>query len=602
LLELGAHILTIAHSDPTFTVESGRVLVRETTRLHGLEVRIRSIGYDTIDPKHATEIFLREGLLNDDLQVPHRFLEHNRALRDKVEVLRTRLRSGVYLDLDEALYRFYASRLENVSSVHDLNRVVRERIGREPNFLCLREEDLLGDLPEDFDRRAFPDTATLENSALPLRYAYKPGKPEDGVTLRLAPGQAKLLQPGMLDWLVPGHLEEKILLLLRGLAKDVRKQLLPIPEKAAAIAHTLKPTHSTLVESLAAHLEKHYGVRTFPSDWAEADIPEHLRVRVEVVGTDEKPIVATRDVAQVQSLLAEREREAAQKPSRDVADAWRRACAQWERSGLETWTLDAPPPERVVVTEAAGLTVYAYPGLRIEPGGIALRLFKTPEEARRDRVAALEQFFTHDLRYELSWLDRDMKDVAKLGPLAVSLAPIETLKQHVKEHLRRHLCARHVEPLTRENFARATAAAKEESKGLLWRLLNQVETILKLRLELALQKPPPPDLGRIVPSDFLLRTPHAQLTQLPRYLRAVQVRARKARENPARDAERAGAVARMEARVAALAKANKLTETTRDELRWLLEELRVSIFAQELGTAYPVSEKRVEKRLAELGG
>jgi ATP-dependent helicase HrpA len=466
----------------------------------------------------------------------------------------------------------------------------------------MREEDLLGDLPEDFDREAFPDTAKLENSALPLRYAYRPGQAEDGVTLRLAPGQAKLLQPGMLDWLVPGHLEEKILLLLRGLAKDVRKQLLPIPEKAVAIARTLKPTHGTLVESLAAHLEKHYGVRTFPTDWAGAEIPEHLRVRVEVVGTDDKPIAAARDVAQVKALLAEQERAAALKPSRDVADAWRRACAQWERIGLETWAFDAAPPDRVVVTETAGLSVYAYPGLRLEPEGVALRLFRTPEEASTDHAAALERFFAHELRYELSWLDRDLKDVARLGPAAVSLTPIDVLKAHVKEHLRRHLCARTVEPLTKANFTKAAAAAKEESKGLLWRLLDQLEPILKLRLELALQKPPPPDLARIVPPDFVRHTPHAQLKHLPRYLRALQVRARKSRENPARDAERAAMIARLDTRVTALAKTKKITSTMRDELRWMLEELRVSIFAQELGTAFPVSEKRVEKRLADLGG
>ncbi len=601
LLEIGAHVCAVAYGEPTFIVESGRVLVRETTRLHGLEVRTRRVGYGTVNPAHATEIFIREGLLNDDLRLPHRFLEHNRALRDKVEVLRTRLRSGAYLDLDESYYRFYAARLQDVSSVHDLNRVIRDHIARDPDFLCLREEDLLGELPEDFDRTAFPDTAQLENFALPLRYAYKPGQPEDGVTLRLAPGQVKTLQPGMLDWLVPGHLEEKVLLLLRGLPKNIRKQLLPIPEKSAAIARALKPTHPTLVESLAAHLEECYRVRTFPTDWAPIALPEHLRVRVEVVGTDEQPIAAGRDVTQVQTLLAEQERAAAHQPTRDVADAWRQSCTRWERPHLETWNLD-PPPERITVTETAGLSVYAYPGLRLERDGVALRLFKTPEEARMDHAAALERFFEHELRYELSWLDRDLKDVARLGPLAVSLAPIETLKAHVKEHLRRHLCVRAVEPLSRENFRQSVAVAKEESKGLLWRLLDQLEVILKLRLELALQQPAPADLVRIVPPDFLLRRQYRQLQHVPRYLRAVQVRARKQRENPGRDAERAASITRLETRVTAVVKTKGLPAPTRDELHWMLEELRVSIFAQELGTAFPISEKRMEKRLAELGG
>lgn len=608
LLDVGAHACKVAHSEPTFTVESGRVLVRETTRLHGLEVRVRRVGYGLINPKHATEIFIREGLLNLELQLPHRFLEHNRALRDKVEVLRTRLRGGSYLDLDEAYFRFYASRLEGVSSIHDLNRHIRDRIAREPDVLCMREEDLLGDLPADFDRAAFPDKVELQNFALPLRYAYKPGQEEDGVTVRLEPAQARHLQPGMLDWLVPGHLEEKIDHLLRALPKELRKQLLPIGEKAAAIARVLRPTHPTLPESLAAHLEKHYGVRTFPSDWHPEEIPAHLRVRVEVVGTDARPIAAARDLDQVRTLLAEQERAAAQKPDSAVVDAWRKACASLERTSLETWTFDALP-ERIQVTEVAGLAVYGYPGLRVEPAGVALRLFKTPEESRFDLAAALRRFFEHELRYELSWLDRDLKDVARLGPLAVTLAPLATLKENIREHLRRHLCARAITPLTREAFQKAAAAARDESKGLLFRVVDQLKGILDLRHELVLAatKPPykdyPRDLARLVPADFPLRTPHAQLKHLPRYLRAMQARARKAKENPLRDAERGVGLARLETRLAALEKSPRAAATAaaREEIGWLMEELRVSLFAQELGTALPVSEKRIEARLAEIG-
>ncbi len=613
LLDVGAHACTVSHSEPTFTVESGRVLVRETTRLHGLEVRMRRIGYGTINPKHATEIFIREGLLNPELQLPHRFLEHNRALRDKVEVLRTRLRGGTHVDLDEAYYRFYASRLENVASIHDLNRFIRDRIARDPDVLCLREEDLLGDLPQDFDRAAFPDRVDLENFALPLRYAYKPGQEEDGVTVRLEPAQARKLQPGMLDWLVPGHLEEKIDHLLRALPKEIRKQLLPIGEKSAAIARVLRPTHPTLPESLAAHLEKHYSVRTFPSDWHPEEIPAHLRVRVEVVGTEadgsKRALAASRDLDHVRTLLAEKERAAAQRPDSAVAEAWRRACAAWERTGLETWTFDALP-ERIQIAETGGLAIHAHPGLRLEPAGVALRLFKTPEEARLDLSSAVRRFLEHELRYELGWLDRDLKDVARLGPLAVTLAPLATLKENIREHLRRHLCDRPVAPLTREAFLAVATAAREESKGLLFRVLDQLGTILTLRNDLALEAAKPAyrdharDLARLVPPDFPLRTPHAQLRHLPRFLRAMQSRARKARENPARDTERAAALTRLETRLAALARSPRAAATAaaRDEISWLLEELRVSLFAQELGTAVPVSEKRVEARLAEIGG
>jgi ATP-dependent helicase HrpA len=603
VLELGAHVLAVSHSEPTFTLESGRVLARETTRLHGLELRIRSVGYDKIDAKRATEIFIREGLLNDELKLPLRFLEHNRRVRDKVEVLRTRMRSGAYLDLDQAMYRFYGDRLEDVSSVHDLNRVVRARIGREPDFLCVREEDLLGDLPADFDRAAFPDRVELSNSALPIHYAYKPGQENDGVTLRLAPGQVGAVSSGMLDWLVPGHLEEKILALLRGLPKDVRRRLIPMPEAAARLAREVRPTHATLAESLAAYLEKRDGIRTFPSDWKTEELPEHLRVRVEVVDDHARTLVASRDVAQVQALLEQRRLEAARRPEQGVVEAWRRAAAKWEKTGLETWSFDELP-ERVLVTESAGLEIHAYPGLRLESDGVALRLFKTPEEARIDLAAGLEKFFAFELRYELSWLERDLKDVRKLGPLAVTLAPLEELQRNVREHLLRRLCRRMPTALTRTAFAQAAEAARAESKGLLWRLLDQIEAVLKLRQEMLVQMPPykdaARDLARLVPKDFPANTSEAGLKHLPRWLRAMQGRGRKARESAVRDAERAKEIAQVEARVAAVDKAGRLSEAARAEVAWMLEELRVSIFAQELGTAFPVSAKRIEKRLAEM--
>lgn len=605
ILELGAHVCVVSHSAPTFTIESGRVLVRETTRLHGLEVRIRSIGYSQINATHATEIFIREGLLNDELQLRHEFLDHNRRVRDKVEALRTRMRSAHYMDLDEAAFRFYSERLEDVSSVHDLNRFLRSRKKKDPDILKMSEEALVGGLPGDFDRNQFPDTVALENSALPLHYAYRPGRDDDGVTLRLQPAEARHLQPGMLDWLVPGHIAEKVEHLLRGLPKDIRRRLIPISDKASAIARQLKPTHATLVESLASYLQKELGIRTFPTDWKPEAVPDHLRVRVEVVGTDRRPIASGRDVGQVREILVEQEREAARKPKKEVAGAWRRACAQWEREALETWSFDEIP-ERVSVADDAGLPVYGYPGLRMETTGAALRLFKTPEEARVDLAVGLERFFEYELRYELGWLDRDIKDVAKLGPLIVTLGSLDQIKSDVRELIRRYLCAREVKPLKRQAFQAVAAKAKEQSKGLLWKVLDQLEPLLTKRHELMLKTGEVEwlerELERIVPAGFIRTTPYLRLRDISRYLKALEIRIRKARENPIRDAERSETVTRIASRVSAWVQARQPSPDAIEELGWMLEELRVSLFAQEVGTNGPISEKRIEKRLEALGG
>jgi len=268
---------------------------------------------------------------------------------------------------------------------------------------------------------------------------------------------------------------------------------------------------------------------------------------------------------------------------------------------LETWSFDDVPP-KLLIAEFGGLAVHAYPGLRVETKGVALRLFKTPEDAAIDRAVALERFFAHELRYELSWLDRDLKDVARLGPVAVSLVPLPELKEQVRNNLRRHLCTRPVDPFNRAHFGQIAKSARDECKGLLWRLLDQLEAILKLRNELQLHKSPYPqmsaDLSRLVPPDFLLATSFSRLTHLPRYLRAMDARAKKARENPGRDEDRARIVAGFERRLNELKRTSAETGTV-EELRWMLEEFRVSVFAQELGTAVPISEKRLERKFSE---
>jgi ATP-dependent helicase HrpA len=258
------------------------------------------------------------------------------------------------------------------------------------------------------------------------------------------------------------------------------------------------------------------------------------------------------------------------------------------------------------VAESGGLAVYAYPGFRLTKTGVDLRLFKTPEEAITDLAGALMRFFEYELRYELSWLDRDLKEANKLGPVAITLLPLATLKEHIRENLRRFLCVRPVDPLTRVAFTKAAETSKNDSKGLLWKLLDQLEVILSLRQELLLLQESNPgvksDLARLLPEDFLLRTPWPRIPNLSRYLQAIQARVRKARENPKRDVERAEAVARHQRRLSGLRKNPRIAVSDLADLFWMLEEYRVSLFAQELGTAISVSEKRIEQRFADLGG
>jgi ATP-dependent helicase HrpA len=604
IIELGNHVCRFSYTQPVYEEASGRVAVRESVRIHGLEVRRRSVGYGRMDPEHATELFIRQALVEPH---PHDdrygILTHNQGVREKAEVLQTRLHNRRHLDLDEAAYRCYIQAIGNhpVSSWVELNRLVRKKGGSD--FIRLTETQLLGDAVEEIDPAAFPDSVTLDNSALPLVYAYRPGQETDGVTLKLSARQARNLQPSLLDWLVPGHLEEKVNCLLRGLPKELRRSLFPIADKASRIAAELKPTGNGLIESLAVHLETVYGVRTVPGDWKSDAVPDHLRVRVEVEGHPDRPLATGRDLRAIQTQLDRAEKKIADQPSGPAPDAWTRLAGVWERESIRTW--DFPdPPERIQVTELAGLPVYAWPGLRVESNGVSLRLFCTKEDADVLTPTGCAQLLEYDLKYELAWIQRDLKDLARIGPLAATLTSIDALRQGAYESIRRHLCGEVPDPFTRERYQRILDSSKDSCRGLVPRFIDQVEVILNARQE-AMTHPHPyvghqDDIDRLIPPDFLTRTPFERLRDLPRYLRATLVRADKAHRDPVRDERRAGEVRRLEKRIDAIQARSDQSAVLRrglEEVRWMMEEFRVSQFAQEIGTAGKVSAIRIERRL-----
>ncbi|MDD3179835.1 MAG: DUF3418 domain-containing protein [Opitutaceae bacterium] len=636
-IELGAHLLRIAHSEPFWSVESGRVLVKERRRLYNLELDLRAVGYGRINPAHATEIFIREALVNETITWPFDFLAHNRRMREKTEAILTRTRSSGYMNLDEIAYRFYAARLLveggdhreagsgkpegapaasvsgagpatgtghcGISSVPELVDYVRTRQRTEPRFLFMSEEDLQPPADTAPDSAAYPNALPLENRVLPLTYAYRPGREEDGVTLRVGMEAAESLTPAALDWAVPGHLREKIEIMLKALPKELRRTLIPLTETAQNLAAQLpllgaRPRPPTLAEALAELLSARFDTRIDPALWADKPLPDHLRVRVEVVDKSGRIIAASRDLATVNAALRLTKREVSQKAERQESQAWRDARARWETAASAEWKF-GDLPEQIVVSEHQGVPVLAYPGLQATAAGVAVRLFAKAEEAETTSRGGLAQLMEEQLRYEIGWLERDLRALRGLGPLAVTLVPVAAMQQQALASIVRWLCAREVKPLQAALFTARVQEARHDLRGLVPRLRDWLQEIFTLRLALQTHPQPYPgmadDLAALLPPDFLQRMQFPRIRHLARYLRAMQARADRWRRDPAKDGARAAQVAPY------LAAVRKLGDRT-GEFRWLIEEFRVSLFAQELGTAEPVSAVRLDRALAELGG
>jgi len=615
VLDLGTHLLRIAHSEPFWSAEAGRVLVKERRRLYNLELETRSVGYGKINPAHATEIFIREGLVGDTITWPFDFIAHNRRVRDRAETLLTRTRSAGYMNLDAAVYQFYAAQITNISAVPELIDFVRHQQTTKPKFLFMSEDNLRPSVDVEHDAADFPEALPVDNRVLPLAYTYQPGQETDGVTVRVTPAEAEALTPAALDWAVPGHLPEKVELMLKALPKELRRSLIPLTETAQKLTRDLtllsaRAKQPTLAEALAELLSPRLGVRIDPKLWGDKPLPDHLRVRVELVDNQEKVVGASRDLAELQGQLHGRSREVSQHAATVDNSPWRAARAKWEGEPAGEWKF-GDLPQQITVSEHHGVPVHAYPGLKAMPAGVAVRLFATPEEAAAATRAGLARLFETQLRHDIGWLEKDLKALRMLGPLAVTLTTPDVLQQDALASIVRWVTGREVQPLQAAVYAKILEETKQDLRRLVPKLSDWLKEIFTLRLALEVHKTPYPgmaaDLAALLPPDFLRTTPFGRVVHLPRYLRGMLARAERWKRDAAKDESRARELAPFTKAVAALYERRTgghrpPLQEKEEELRWLIEEFRVSLFAQELGTAEPVSAVRLERALKERAG
>ncbi len=600
ILDLGKHLCRSSHRDPHWSRSAGRVLAHETIRLHGLVVSEGRVGYGRIAPREARDIFVREGLIAGEIDgAAHGFLEHNRRLHQRLEVWQSRRRGGSPVDLDDAFHDFYAGLLpEGTASVHDLNRVIRDHGGR-GDFLLADEARLLGGAA-GVDAEAFPEAVDIAGVQLGLSYKYAPGNEADGITLQLPYRLVDAVRPEVLDWLVPGLVEERVTALLRSLPKALRKRFVPVPSTARRIAADLKPTHGdgTFLDALEHYIEAHWQVRVRRAEWDLEQVPEHLRLRVEIEG-EGATLAAGRDLA---ALSGQLDRPAGA-GAVDLA-AWGEAARRWEREDVTGFDF-GDLPERLEVTRVSGVPVFAFPGLELASNAVHVRLFPDREEARAATPAGLQRLCELALKDETVWLQRELKELRSLAGGRLP-GDADEIERQAYEHLARYLFLEgDLFPLTRERFEARVVRSRERLEGLSRRFLDLLGEIVGLRSGLAAQPRPYPglkkDLQRLLPADFLDGLEFDRLPHLVRYLKAMSVRADRYLADSGRDAGKAAQVepfAKAWEQVRdGLADASAERRRRAEALRWLVEEFRVSVFAQELGTAERVSAARLERAI-----
>ena len=650
IYQLAPHCCKVAHHNPHWSASAGRVLVDEIITLHGLEVQRRKVAYGNINPKEATEIFIRSALVEDNLlprrneqdddkdevrvfnrstnqqpEVPaqYRFIEHNRSVRQKIENWQTRVRRYGFADLDEALFKFYAQRLENISSLHELNRLIRDKA--DPEFLKISEAELTQGHDVNYDSHAFPDVVPVGGQPVAVSYAYAPGEEHDGITIQLPFTLAQTASASVLEWAVPGMREEKVAELLRALPKAIRRELMPFPPKVAEIIRDFEPTGTSFLHDLSRFIHQRYGVEVPVTAWPADALPAHLRPRIEIVDNEKKTIGTSRDLQSLRQQLDKVKVEA----TKDPID-WQRVASRWERFAVTTWNF-GDLPERVTVSEDPKLPVYGWLGLQVEEGNVNVRLFRTADAARTASVAGLQRLVELAIQKDLGWLEKDLRALNRFSALYVPLGTTDELQETALEHLKRHILPNAPLPALKQSlFESAVAESLRRIPGTGQKLIDLLNTVLPLRQQVqqrvgavvtaAPSRPktltdfsqlgnatqPAPktnplanELATLMPPRFLDQIPFEKLPHLPRYLKALLTRAERAGLNPIKDRERTAQVAPYTEALVKWQQTKTYGEKRRliEELRWMVEEFKVSIFAQELGTAFPISAKRLDQHL-----
>ena len=618
-------LVTREYFEPQFDPVRGEVMALERVVLHGLTVvPRRRVRFAPVDPVAARSIFVAEGLAAGRLVTGAPFERHNREMLERVRELERRARRQDVLAGDEARARFFEARIPgDVASERGFRRWHDSR--SDPEHLFFTFADLVRPGVQLPSREDFPDEIEVSGIPVELAYRFAPGEPDDGITARVPATVLGLLEPSSFEWLVPGHVEEKAVALLRTLPRPVRRRIAPVRDTARrCLARPGASPAAGLAASLAAALREVTGVEVGPGDFRPDELPRHLHMRFVVAGAEGEVLGSGREL---ESLRTRFQGTAARSFARAAAQAY-------EREGLTSWCFDDLPEH--VDTSHDGIRFRGYPALEDRGRSVALRLVDSPLRASAVHPSGLLRLAMLRLGRELRAVRRSLGRTERLalryltvssGPWADTGAPAgagagtdsgagrspgalvdELLVRAVLE-----CCLADASGVrTRGEFERRLAAGAPRLEPVALAARDLADRILSVREEVraaraGLESRSYPEsladfddqLAFLVYRGFIADTPLRWLEEVPRHLEAARRRIGKLARNPARDLESTRVVKSlwlpMRAAILDARSAGRGVDPDLERCRWMLEELRVSLFVQEMGTRHPVSVKRVAR-------
>ena len=596
---LAGHLVRRSYSEPHWEKKQGGAVALEKVTLYGVPIVVdRKVSYGRIDPVAARELFIRHALVEGDWQTSHRFFAENRRLLAEAEEVEHRARRRGLVAGEDELFAFYDARIpaEVVSAVH-FDTWWKQARRADPGLLTFKASDLL---LAEVSTDAYPDVWTSSSAGpQPLSYAFEPGSETDGVTVDIPLSRLNQVNAAEFSWQVPGLRTELVTEMIRSLPKSLRRELVPAPDVAREVVARLGAPSGDLRDAVARQLRSLRGV-TVPRDaWDLTKLPRHLRINVRV--TEGARVLAEgKDVAELQRELRPRLRAVLSQAASGIT-----------RTGLTSWNFGALPQ---VFREG---TVVAYPALFDAGEEVDVRLFETEAAARTAMWAGTRRLILLGAPSPALGLKAIADGLSTRAKLALSHNPhggVAAMFADCINCAADYLMAEAGGPAwDREGFERLSVAVRSALRDATAYVVTQVEAALRLAhaIEARLQDTRADaalgdmraQLSGLIFSGFVTATGYRRLPHLTRYLRGIERRLDKLPENPARDAANMAVAHRVEqAYQQALADlpAARRHDADVTEVRWMLEELRVSLFAQTLGTQVPVSENRILGALGRL--
>lgn len=615
---LAEHLVTRTHSEPHWDREAGSAMVFEKVSLFGLTiVPRRKVRLGRIDPKLARELLIKQGLVEGDFECHAEFFRHNRTLVAELEAIRVKSRRADFLKGEDAQFEFYDQRLPadvvDGASLLKWCRTSRHakgaaKITDNERSLFFARDDLLNPESAVASDEQFPSELKLQHLRVPLQYKLEPGTADDGITISVPQEGLNQLDPQRLGWLVPGLLEEKITALIKSLPKELRRLFVPVPETTKAVLKQLKFGEGNVTEALAAILSKLGGQRIEPSEFREDDLPPHLRINVKVLGANGKTLGASRNVEQLRGQLGAKASQ-----SFSAIDH-----SQWNRDRLTDWDFDVLSPS--VDLEHGGLKLKGYPSLVDRGDSVSLRLADSAERAAFDTHLGLRRLFVIVASKELKKQVQHLPDLSKWQLLSATLPDKGKLPQLLTELIaERAFFGKGTPslPQTRSQFQERLRVAKVSIPAAVQEVIELIGPLIAAYTEarravdgcrLPFTQSAVADcreqLARLTEAGFLATTQWEWLQQFSRYFQGIALRLKKlAAAGQARDQRAMSDIEPRWRKLLARLDAAKQSGRHEPELttcRWMLEELRVSLFAQELRTAITISPQRWDKQWEQL--